>query len=628
MRRRRHDTILRALLAFTIGLVPVSVIGSLARVHAADAERIDDWLRDLGDPDPFISRRGAAEIRQLGDEALVPLAARWKRWVEPEFELEALQQLRVEALLDELLVDYLSQLESEYRGLELDRRELAQLESQAAALRELEELRAKLVDWEKATIGFRTKAEIFLEWQALESRRKLQGKLPESDVTRLRGLEKQVTGLREVVPSFDEKAKSYARLLELESIASSLESVRNAAELRRKDLETRSKETQPRVESLTDQLHSIGLPAYAAIAARREFLPLSERPEGPSPRSMVRRFFDKLLSGAVDRLAKTGELVPSASHIEKARHQLATLWAVEIDRKGEHAARAKTLLDSHVKQLVAELDHADPRMRDRAAGALFRLERRGIDAVDATEHSFVAGLLRWRIDPRVYERVGIHFSDFAKMPFSARRRKVIQYARAAGPMALPTLRAIVENDDLEKSFLVKYAAARALASQLGDRQGIVTLQARHPEMVLKRPEVSRDLYLIQGLAFVQSKDYADAVREFLKILEEFPFDFQGNYHLAFSYLLLKDYPRAIHHFEIASRILPRDQLTLYNLACAYSLGGRTTEALDALANSVEAGFDDPDHLEKDSDLDPIRKEPRYRTILEKCAGKAEEKSGS
>ena len=32
-------------------------------------------------------------------------------------------------------------------------------------------------------------------------------------------------------------------------------------------------------------------------------------------------------------------------------------------------------------------------------------------------------------------------------------------------------------------------------------------------MVLKRPAVSRDLFLLQGLAFVQSKDYRSAVRD-------------------------------------------------------------------------------------------------------------------
>jgi len=613
---------------FSLGFTILAIVG-LAPVSAEDGDRIDDWLRDLEHPDPFVSRRGTAEILRLGDEALIPLAARWRSWMEPPVKLDGKQLQRLEAILDGLLIDFISQLEAEYRALELDRRELVQLQSQATELRELETLRGKLTEWETSTKGFQAKAKIFLDWQSLEKRRRLEGEPTDQQLKRLRSLKKQVDALREVIPAFDEKAESYRRLLELESIASSLESVREAAELRRENLETRAKETEPRVESLTDQVHSIGLPAYAAMAARREFLPLSERPdqsdsaERSSPRSLVRAFFDEILAGAVDRLAKTGELFPRPSQVARARYQLAALWAIEVDRDGEHAARARTLLDSHVLQLVAELDHEDTHARDRAAGALFRLGRRGVAAVDGTRHRFLAGLLRWRVPPHVYERVGIHFNDFTALPFAGRRRRVIQYARAAGPMALSTLRAIVEDDTLESSFLVKYAAARALASRLSDRRGILTLQARHPDMVLKRPEVSRDIYLLQGLGFVRSKDYASAVREFLKILEDSPFDFQGNYHLAFSYLLLKDFPRAIHYFEIARRIQPRDQLTLYNLACAYSLGGDAEKALEALDVSIDAGFDDPEHLENDPDLDPIRGQPRYQRILAKCREKAE-----
>ena len=43
----------------------------------------------------------------------------------------------------------------------------------------------------------------------------------------------------------------------------------------------------------------------------------------------------------------------------------------------------------------------------------------------------VEGLLRWRIPPEVYERVGIHFNDYPQLPFAARRRRIFQYARAA-----------------------------------------------------------------------------------------------------------------------------------------------------------------------------------------------------
>ncbi|MBI4834427.1 MAG: hypothetical protein HY811_06385 [Planctomycetes bacterium] len=60
---------------------------------------------------------------------------------------------------------------------------------------------------------------------------------------------------------------------------------------------------------------------------------------------------------------------------------------------------------------------------------------------------------------------------------------------------------------------------------------------------------------------------------------------------------------------------PNDVNSLYNMACACSLRGDKQEALDYLEKSIKAGWDDFAHLKKDSDLDNIREEPRYKKIL-------------
>jgi tetratricopeptide (TPR) repeat protein len=60
---------------------------------------------------------------------------------------------------------------------------------------------------------------------------------------------------------------------------------------------------------------------------------------------------------------------------------------------------------------------------------------------------------------------------------------------------------------------------------------------------------------------------------------------------------------------------PRVSIAYYNLACAYSLKGDKDEALDALEASIEKGYTDFAHMEKDSDLDNVRSEPRYKSLL-------------
>jgi tetratricopeptide (TPR) repeat protein len=70
--------------------------------------------------------------------------------------------------------------------------------------------------------------------------------------------------------------------------------------------------------------------------------------------------------------------------------------------------------------------------------------------------------------------------------------------------------------------------------------------------------------------------------------------------------------------EIDSRITrlrPTDSLARYNLACSLSLTGRYDEALAELRKAVELGYRDFPFMMKDRDLDPIRRDPRFRDLV-------------
>jgi adenylate cyclase len=62
---------------------------------------------------------------------------------------------------------------------------------------------------------------------------------------------------------------------------------------------------------------------------------------------------------------------------------------------------------------------------------------------------------------------------------------------------------------------------------------------------------------------------------------------------------------------------PDDRAVLYNLACFYSLSGEKETAIDCLEKSAAVGRVTREWIEHDSDLDPIREEPRYLALLEK-----------
>ncbi len=68
-----------------------------------------------------------------------------------------------------------------------------------------------------------------------------------------------------------------------------------------------------------------------------------------------------------------------------------------------------------------------------------------------------------------------------------------------------------------------------------------------------------------------------------------------------------------------ARLRGNDPLTWYNLACSYSLLKRLDEAIDALRRSIELGYGDLRHLQKDPDLVNLRQSQKYRQFLDAMA---------
>ena len=63
------------------------------------------------------------------------------------------------------------------------------------------------------------------------------------------------------------------------------------------------------------------------------------------------------------------------------------------------------------------------------------------------------------------------------------------------------------------------------------------------------------------------------------------------------------------------KLKPDDPLVHYNLACSYSLLKMANLCLEALEKAIHLGYHDPIFMEKDPDLEFIRKDPRYIALL-------------
>jgi len=121
---------------------------------------------------------------------------------------------------------------------------------------------------------------------------------------------------------------------------------------------------------------------------------------------------------------------------------------------------------------------------------------------------------------------------------------------------------------------------------------------RHASLVEKQDEVARLSERLRALA------------------ESFPRRSDELYGLGKELLDVGSYELAAQAFCLSARAGVRVDASLYNTACAYALSGEKDRALDYLKQALEAGFDDSRLLEKDTDLDSVRSDPRFRDLAE------------
>ena len=55
----------------------------------------------------------------------------------------------------------------------------------------------------------------------------------------------------------------------------------------------------------------------------------------------------------------------------------------------------------------------------------------------------------------------------------------------------------------------------------------------------------------------------------------------------------------------------------YSIGCLYALSGNKEQALDYLKQALERGFSDKKHIDSDTDMDSLREEKEFRSLMNK-----------
>ena len=125
------------------------------------------------------------------------------------------------------------------------------------------------------------------------------------------------------------------------------------------------------------------------------------------------------------------------------------------------------------------------------------------------------------------------------------------------------------------------------------------------------------LNMQQGMNYLRSKDYDNAIKEFTVAIQKHPAYDVAYSNRAVAYMQQKKFNKALDDLKKAEEINPRNPTVHYNFVALYSLQNQLDRSLDSLDRCLELGFNNYDALRVDPDLNNVRKHPEFRKILEK-----------
>lgn len=241
--------------------------------------------------------------------------------------------------------------------------------------------------------------------------------------------------------------------------------------------------------------------------------------------------------------------------------------------------------ESSVVDLIEVLGSEDYRRREEAFKEILRMgEKASLPLRSALKNDdpeirrqarLLLELIKWNLRPDHPPEIAVLLHRFSELPSAERERIANDIAFIAKEKAIPILHRIFKEDP-ERS--VRISAARGMAL--------------YPEGL----EILRQ----EGVPAVGLSLYDVAVLISL-----------GN-----SYLERSQYSKALEQYRRVLDLEPKNPTAYYNIACVYSRQKKSKEALEALKQALEYGFDDFDWMEKDPDLDNIRDLPEFLNLVD------------
>ncbi len=153
------------------------------------------------------------------------------------------------------------------------------------------------------------------------------------------------------------------------------------------------------------------------------------------------------------------------------------------------------------------------------------------------------------------------------------------------------------------------------------QEGKLEEAVRHYEDASRvRPEDYQALFLMQTPlnSLGRTADAHAALSRGLQVAEKHlelnPDDARALVLGAAAWIQMGDQERGLEWARRAYAMDQEDPGILYNVACAYALRGLADDAINCLEKAIQNGFGHREWLENDSDLDPLRGDPRFQAL--------------
>lgn len=148
---------------------------------------------------------------------------------------------------------------------------------------------------------------------------------------------------------------------------------------------------------------------------------------------------------------------------------------------------------------------------------------------------------------------------------------------------------------------------------------ILSLSATAISACQDEPEDADELFR-QAVGEMQAQDFTEAALLFRKVVKLQADNGRAWQLLGYSLHSDRKLDAAIEVHKKTTEFPEFRGIALFNLGCAYSLKKDADASFEHLTKAVEAGFDGLDYYEDDTDLNYVRKDPRFVALMKKIKG--------